>query len=97
MPELQEGVYTIKNTGRNLVLDLSRNSTDDGNAIIGYAAHGGVNQQVSVLYLHFSVAQFEPFILSGLSKSRVGPPIPTLSKPITVALMAMVSSFRLAL
>lgn len=45
MPFPSDGVYTIKNTGRDLVLDLKNNSTAEGNQIQGYAHNGTVAQQ----------------------------------------------------
>jgi hypothetical protein len=47
MPFPADGVYTIKNTGRDLVLDLKNNSTAEGNQIQGYVPNGTVAQQVS--------------------------------------------------
>ncbi|KAG1727541.1 hypothetical protein EDD22DRAFT_930926 [Suillus occidentalis] len=45
MPFPADGVYTIKNTGRDLVLDLKNNSTAEGNQIQGYVPNGTVAQQ----------------------------------------------------
>ncbi|KAG1784629.1 uncharacterized protein HD556DRAFT_1451561 [Suillus plorans] len=40
-----DGVYTIRNVGRNLMLDLKSDSTAEGNQIQGYAKNGTVAQQ----------------------------------------------------
>lgn len=40
-----DGVYTVRNVGRDLMLDLKNNSTADGNQIQGYARNGTVAQQ----------------------------------------------------
>ncbi|KAG2754048.1 hypothetical protein P692DRAFT_20177553 [Suillus brevipes Sb2] len=45
MPFPSDGIYTIKNTGRDLMLDLRNNSTTEGNQIQGYAKNGTVAQQ----------------------------------------------------
>ncbi|KAG2742927.1 hypothetical protein P692DRAFT_20195672 [Suillus brevipes Sb2] len=45
MPFPYDGVYTIKNTSRDLMLDLKNNSTAEGNQIQGYAPNGTVAQQ----------------------------------------------------
>ncbi|KAG1760572.1 hypothetical protein EDD22DRAFT_989648 [Suillus occidentalis] len=45
MPFPFDGVYTIKNTGRDLMLDLKNNSTAEGNQIQGYLPNGTVAQQ----------------------------------------------------
>lgn len=45
MPFPTDGIYTIKNTGRDLVLDLRGNNTSEGNQIQGYAPNGTVAQQ----------------------------------------------------
>ncbi|KAF9017190.1 hypothetical protein BDP27DRAFT_1369309 [Rhodocollybia butyracea] len=45
MVEIKDGVYTIRNTGRSLMLDLKGNSPVTGNAIQGYEANGTVAQQ----------------------------------------------------
>jgi hypothetical protein len=48
MPFPTDGVYKIKNTGRDLMLDLKNNSTAEGNQIQGYAPNGTVAQQVAI-------------------------------------------------
>ena len=54
MPFPTDGIYTIKNTGRDLMLDLRNNSTIEGNQIQGYAPNGTVAQQVSIcIRTHF--------------------------------------------
>ncbi|KAG1831546.1 hypothetical protein EV424DRAFT_155143 [Suillus variegatus] len=40
-----DGVYNIRNVGRNLMLDLTSDSTAEGNQIQGYAKNGTVAQQ----------------------------------------------------
>ncbi|KAG1764923.1 hypothetical protein EDD22DRAFT_951379 [Suillus occidentalis] len=45
MPFPNDGIYTIKNLGRDLMLDLKNNSTAEGNQIQGYARNGTVAQQ----------------------------------------------------
>ncbi|KIK42137.1 hypothetical protein CY34DRAFT_805277 [Suillus luteus UH-Slu-Lm8-n1] len=40
-----DGIYTIRNTGRDLMLDLKNNSTAEGNQIQGYPKNGTVAQQ----------------------------------------------------
>lgn len=40
-----DGVYTIKNTGRDLMLDLTSNSTAEGNQIQGYHRNDTVAQE----------------------------------------------------
>ncbi|KAG1812110.1 uncharacterized protein BJ212DRAFT_1371457 [Suillus subaureus] len=45
MPFPSDGVYTIRNVGRGLMLDLRGNSTAEGNQIQGYANNGTVAQQ----------------------------------------------------
>ncbi|KAF9061615.1 hypothetical protein BDP27DRAFT_1452143, partial [Rhodocollybia butyracea] len=45
MPEIKDGVYTIRNTGRNLMLDLGSYFPVVGNSIQGYEANGTVAQQ----------------------------------------------------
>ncbi|KAG1764922.1 hypothetical protein EDD22DRAFT_881863, partial [Suillus occidentalis] len=45
MPFPTDGIYTIKNVGRDLMLDLKNNSTAEGNQIQGYARNGTVAQQ----------------------------------------------------
>ncbi|KAF9059029.1 hypothetical protein BDP27DRAFT_1503088 [Rhodocollybia butyracea] len=76
------------------MLDFKGNNPIEGNSIQGYKANGTVAQQVSILNLHFAIAQI---VCTGLSKGKAGLPVPTPSKLITVTAMAMVSSFRLAM
>lgn len=45
MPFPSDGIYTIKNTGRDLMLDLRNNSTAEGNQIQGHPKNGTVAQQ----------------------------------------------------
>ncbi|KAG1818046.1 uncharacterized protein BJ212DRAFT_1479872 [Suillus subaureus] len=45
MPFPNDGVYTVRNIGRNLMLDLSGNSTTEGNQIQGYKENHTVAQQ----------------------------------------------------
>ncbi|KAG1774976.1 hypothetical protein EV702DRAFT_1120931 [Suillus placidus] len=45
MPFPHDGVYTVKNLGRDLMLDLRGNNTTEGNQIQGYAKNGTVAQQ----------------------------------------------------
>ncbi|KAG1784628.1 uncharacterized protein HD556DRAFT_1451560 [Suillus plorans] len=40
-----DGVYTIRNVGRNLMLDLKSDSTAEGNQIQGFTSNGTVAQQ----------------------------------------------------
>ncbi|KAG2131730.1 uncharacterized protein EDB93DRAFT_932989 [Suillus bovinus] len=40
-----DGVYAIRNVGRNLMLDLTSDSTKEGNQIQGFAKNGTVAQQ----------------------------------------------------
>jgi hypothetical protein len=41
------GVYMIKNIGRDLMLDLKGNNTAEGTPIQGFAGNGTMAQQVS--------------------------------------------------
>lgn len=47
----KSGVYSLVNAGSGTVIDLSGS---DGTSIIGFAAHHGPNQQVSVVFCHYS-------------------------------------------
>jgi hypothetical protein len=59
MPFPTDGIYTIKNTGRDLVLDLRGNNTSEGNQIQGYAHNGTVAQQVSIcIRTHFVTVSY---------------------------------------
>ncbi|KAG1879882.1 hypothetical protein F4604DRAFT_1923090 [Suillus subluteus] len=40
-----DGVYTVRNTGRDLMLDLTGNNPAEGNQIQGFARNGTVAQQ----------------------------------------------------
>ncbi|KAF9061839.1 hypothetical protein BDP27DRAFT_1428531 [Rhodocollybia butyracea] len=42
---IPEGVYTIENVGRHLMLDLSGNKAEENNPIIGHEADGTVAQE----------------------------------------------------
>ncbi|KIM77699.1 hypothetical protein PILCRDRAFT_91000 [Piloderma croceum F 1598] len=42
---IPDGVYTIKNVGRNLQLDLQKNNPFEGAVIWGYVANGTTAQQ----------------------------------------------------
>ncbi|KAG2030295.1 hypothetical protein BDR03DRAFT_974780 [Suillus americanus] len=45
MPFPNDGVYNIRNTGRDLMLDLTGNNPAEGNQIQGFARNGTVAQQ----------------------------------------------------
>ncbi|KAG2131704.1 uncharacterized protein EDB93DRAFT_931702 [Suillus bovinus] len=45
MPFPSDGVYFVRNIGRDLMLDLTGNNTTEGNQIQGYAKNGTVAQQ----------------------------------------------------
>ncbi|KAG2074880.1 hypothetical protein BDR04DRAFT_121500 [Suillus decipiens] len=45
MPFPTDGVYNIRNTGRDLMLDLQNDSTAEGNRIQGFTNNGTVAQQ----------------------------------------------------
>ncbi|KAG1871848.1 hypothetical protein DFJ58DRAFT_722600 [Suillus subalutaceus] len=45
MPFSTDGVYHIRNTGRNLMLDLTGNRTTEGNQIQGYTPNDSTAQQ----------------------------------------------------
>lgn len=47
--EIGNGVYTIKNVKSQQVLDVYNGKTDDNTPVIQYFAHGGINQQWSVI------------------------------------------------
>lgn len=48
MPFTDDGVYSIRNVGRNLMLDLTGNNTAEGTQIQGYPSNNTVAQQVSI-------------------------------------------------
>ncbi|KAG1828487.1 hypothetical protein EV424DRAFT_507449 [Suillus variegatus] len=45
MPFTDDGVYSIRNVGRNLMLDLTGNNTAEGTQIQGYPSNNTVAQQ----------------------------------------------------
>ncbi|KAG2030288.1 hypothetical protein BDR03DRAFT_191439 [Suillus americanus] len=65
MPFPTDGVYTIKNAGRDLMLDLTGSSTAKGNKIQGYASNGTVAQQV---YIRICT----PFVIGPHTRILVG-------------------------
>jgi hypothetical protein len=70
MPFPTDGVYIIKNTGRDLVLDLKNNSTAEGIQIQGYKWHRGSTGIYMHLHLLCDLSSHASRVLVGDQETK---------------------------
>lgn len=68
MLSLKDGIYCIKNVGRELMLDVRANEPSEGDLIQGVERNGRVSQEVCIAIIH-TPNHFNIYLDSGLSKA----------------------------